>query len=177
MARTRTKVAFVVSLGFLVAAGTLVMMGETGRRAEQARRTEFMVLVNNAFATKRPDILLSLYYWEGVPGEEKRLTSRMVGSFFNPGFAFTPAGPKVVYTPGPSPMQKLSGWLRAVWVTKRSPRSGFTRNGIRYRPNLDQVGTLSVVGLNASRDSTFTFGLGVGEKDGKLRFIGNAQSK
>ena len=126
----KTKVALVVGLGILVTAGTVVMMGEAGRRAEQARRTEFMALVNNAFTTKRPDILLSLYYWEGVPDGEKRIASRMVGAFFDPDFAHPPAGPKAVYTPAPTATRKLYQWLREAWVKKRMPRSGFTRNGI-----------------------------------------------
>ena len=174
---TKTKVALVVSLGVLVAAGTLVMMAETERRAEQARRTEFMALVNNAFTTRRPDILLNLYYWERVPDEQKRISSRMVGAFFDPDFGHTSAGPKVVYTPGPPPMQKLYQWLREAWVKKRFPRSGFTRDGIKYPQNLVEVGTLSVMGTKASTDMSFTLVLGVGEKDGKLRLIGNAQSK
>ena len=178
MTSTKAKTAVVAGWGVLLAAGIFVVVGEMERKApnRQTEVTEFLAVVNAAFATKTPAILLDRYYWEGVPDPERRLTTNLVAECFSPAFAPPGTGPKVSYTPGPTSLQRAGQWFRELWVKKRLPRRGFTRNGIKYHPNLAEVGTLSLAGRSQDPAVGFTFVLSVGEIDGKLRLVGNARS-
>ncbi len=78
----------------------------------------------------------------------------MINGFFNPSFA--PNGPKVIYTSVSIPSKQIPEWFAG---------NGFSRNGIKYRPNLVEVGEVRIVGRNQSKSGgSFTFVLGVGGK-------------
>ena len=76
----------VAGWGVLLAAGTFVVVREMERNApnRQTELTEFMAVVNEAFATKTPAILLDRFYWEGVPDPERRRTTNLVVECFSP---------------------------------------------------------------------------------------------
>ena len=86
MTSTKAKTAVVAGWGVLLAAGIFFVVREMESRTpnRMTEVTEFMAVVNQAFATKTPAILLDRYYWEGVPDPERRRTTNLVVECFSP---------------------------------------------------------------------------------------------